>query len=110
MTNKECVFCAIIQGSLSTEIIKETKNLIVIKDISPQAPIHYLIISKKHYHDLLSVPADECCMLSAMLKLAQELGKDAGDFKLILNNGYNAGQRVFHLHMHFLAGKELEGI
>ena len=49
-------------------------------------------------------------MFSSMLKLAQELGKEAGDFKLVLNNGYNAGQRVFHLHMHFLAGKELEGI
>ena len=110
MINKECIFCAIIQGSIPTEIIKETKNLFVIKDISPQAPIHYLIIPKKHYHDLVSVPADECCMFSSMLKLAQELGKEAGDFKLVLNNGYNAGQRVFHLHMHFLAGKELEGI
>jgi len=108
--NQKCIFCAIIEGTFPTEKIKETKNLIVIKDISPKAPVHYLIIPKKHYKDLQEIPADDCCILSGMLKLAQELGKEAGDFKLILNNGHQAGQRVFHTHMHFLAGKEQEGI
>lgn len=106
MNNQECVFCAIIEGSLKAEIIKESKHCIVIKDIHPKAPLHYLIIPRKHYKDLQAVPSTECCVLAGMLKLAQELGQGVGDYKLALNNGHSAGQRVFHAHMHFLAGAE----
>jgi histidine triad (HIT) family protein len=93
-----------------TQKVKETESCIVIKDILPKAPIHYLIVPKEHYKDLLSIPESDSKIFSDIAKVAQDLGKETGDFKLVLNNGFRAGQRVFHIHMHFLAGKELEGI
>lgn len=106
----DCVFCKIISGVIPSKKIQETENIIVIRDILPKAAIHYLIIPKKHYRDLTSVSESDSAILSNMFITAQQLSKDIGDFKLILNNGFSAGQRVFHLHMHFLAGEELSGI
>ena len=103
---QDCIFCKIISGSLKAEIVKETKNLLVIKDIQPKAPVHYLIIPKHHYEDLQAIPSTECCLLAGMLKMAQELGLTVDDYKIVLNNGYAAGQRVFHAHMHFLSGAQ----
>jgi histidine triad (HIT) family protein len=103
---QDCIFCKIINGTLLAEVIKETDDLLVIKDIQPKAPIHYLIISKEHYQDLQAIPSKKCCLLAGMLKMAQELGVATNDYKIVLNNGHAAGQRVFHAHMHFLSGAQ----
>lgn len=101
----DCVFCKIIAGELPAQIIAETDDILVIKDLYPKASIHYLIIPKQHYKDLSEL--DDCCMSSGMLQMARHISSsnpDAGEYRLLVNNGYAVGQRVFHLHMHFLAG------
>jgi histidine triad (HIT) family protein len=104
----DCVFCKIIARQLPADIVCETEEMIVIKDRAPKASIHYLIIPKHHYKDLREL--DDCCVGSRFFQMARLLSvqnKDAQDFRLIVNNGYAAGQRVFHLHVHFLAGESL---
>ncbi len=105
----DCIFCKIVHGQIPAKIIKQTNDLIVIADIAPKAKIHYLIIPKVHVQDLLSCDLQELQMGSKIFLMAQELAKDLNikDFRLINNNGSGAGQSVFHLHFHFLAGANL---
>lgn len=111
--HSDCIFCKIVAGSMTSNIIAQTDELIVIKDIAPKAPIHYLIIPKKHVKDIQSLERTDCCLASKMVLMAQRLSKEttgAHDFKFVINSGYEAGQRVFHLHAHFLAGPLLAEI
>lgn len=108
--NQDCIFCKIIAKQIPSTIIHEDNDLIVIKDLSPKASTHFLIIPKKHLKDLREFTQADRDLAAHMLFVANDLSKqhlDGGDFRLMLNNGPNAGQRVFHTHMHFLAGKKL---
>lgn len=107
--SQECVFCSIVEGNIPAQIITETDNIVVIKDHAPKAPIHYLIIPKKHLESLSSFNNEDSQIASDMLFVAKELSnklEGSKAFKLLFNNGYEAGQRVFHTHAHFLTGKE----
>ncbi len=109
--NTECIFCRIITGELSTDKVAETENIIVIKDKYPKASVHYLIIPKQHYRDLHEL--DDCSVSGSLLQMARSLSENNSalkDFKLIINNGYSMGQRVFHVHMHFLAGSKMSDL
>ena len=111
MHDQNCIFCKIIAGQIPGKIIYQTELSIVLQDIAPQAPIHYLIIPKQHIQDLVSCTDKDILadLMSIPAYLSQLVGQqhntDHVDFKLITSNGYAAGQRVFHLHFHFLAGK-----
>ncbi len=101
----DCIFCRIIAREVIAEVVAENDTLIVIKDIFPKTAIHYLIIPKVHYKDLQS--ASDCPLTCALFSMARTLSANipgAEEYRLVINNGYKAGQRVFHLHMHFLAG------
>ncbi len=101
-----CIFCKIVSGQIPSKIIYQTELSMVLQDIAPQAPIHYLIIPKIHVQDLVHCTDPKLILdlMSIPVILANQLG-DQADFKLLTNNGYGAGQRVFHLHFHFMAGK-----
>lgn len=104
-TLTDCVFCKIIAHEIPATVIDETEDILAIQDIAPKAAIHYIIMPKKHYKDLNDL--DNCCIGSKMLALAKKISAEhpqAQEYKLVINNGYSAGQRVFHLHMHFLVG------
>lgn len=110
----DCIFCKIIHEIIPAKIITQNNHLIVIADIAPKAKIHYLIIPKKHVQDLLALDAcdsQDSQIGSAVFLMAQELAQKLNikDFRLINNNGSGAGQSVFHLHFHFLAGASLPG-
>lgn len=105
---QDCIFCKIVSQDIPAKIIRETDQLLVLQDIAPKAPIHYLIVPKKHVQDLASCSSDDQSMLSEILSMSQTLSREvegASSFKFLTNNGHAAGQRVFHLHFHFLAGK-----
>lgn len=105
-----CIFCSIIQGKIPSTKIAESQDLLVIKDIAPKASIHYLIIPKVHVADIQSCNEQQLKIAGNMLVVAKELGKQLqspGAFRLVINSGAQAGQQVFHMHMHFLAGKTL---
>ncbi len=105
-----CIFCSIIAKNVPAEILAENEHCVVIKDIAPKAPIHYLIIPKKHIVNLFDITPEDGAILQAMLFMAQQVGitllKNQG-FTLLANNGAQAGQTVFHMHYHIISGKIL---
>jgi histidine triad (HIT) family protein len=101
------IFQKIIERDLPASIVYESAQIIVIKDINPQAPIHYLIIPKEKFIDVSNIPKEKIEIISAMFLVAHELSQinpEHAEYKLVINNGEKAGQCIFHLHMHFLAG------
>lgn len=107
----DCVFCKIAGRKIPSAIVLDTESLVVIKDINPQAPVHLLVIPKKHYSTMLDC-ADEN-LLAAMLEAAKEaagiLKVDKTGFRTVINTNEEGGQTVFHLHMHLLGGRPLSG-
>ena len=102
----DCIFCNIIAGQIPSTKILETNELVVIKDINPKAPVHYLIIPKIHLADMRNLTTKTHALGAQIFSAAQKLSKDLNNapFRLVISNGHEAGQRVYHLHVHFLAG------
>jgi len=105
----ECVFCMIAEGNMSAKIVYEDEVVIAFDDIMPQAPIHTLIIPRKHYDNLSDdVPVDVISALfSAVPKIAEIMGVDASGYRVIANAGKDASQTVGHLHVHVLGGRAM---
>ncbi|MEK9157967.1 MAG: histidine triad nucleotide-binding protein [Patescibacteria group bacterium] len=105
------IFCKIINGEISAEIFWQDEDFLVIKDIHPQAPVHLLIISKRHIGDLKEVGVGDSALLGKIFLIAEQVAKQAGisesGYRLIINEGEHAGKLVPHLHVHLLGGKEL---
>lgn len=106
----DCLFCKIIKRELPSEIVYEDDDVLAFRDIKPQAPVHVLIIPKRHIASLDDLTKeDENAMGRAMLvasKLARDLGISEG-YRVVTNCGKDAGQSVFHIHMHLLGGRSL---
>ncbi len=102
---KDCIFCRIVEGELPSEKVLETDHCIVIKDINPQAPVHLLVITKKHYTDVMEVDDEKVAsdIIKAIQLCASKLGLE--DFRIVNNKGRKAGQSVFHVHFHVLSGR-----
>lgn len=105
----DCIFCKIINGEIPSQKVYEDDNMIVINDISPQAPVHMLMIPKEHYKSVAYMNDEQAVMLGKCLKKLAEVAKEKGieSYRLITNNGDDACQSVHHLHVHLLAGKKL---
>lgn len=102
------IFGRIISGELPAEKLYEDDKIVAIQDIHPQAPVHILIMPKKEYRDMQSIPESELSILADIGAVAQKLAKEFGiheGYRLLTNNGSSAGQTVFHLHFHLLGGR-----
>lgn len=105
----DCIFCKIVAREIPTELIYEDDLCIAFHDIEPQAPIHFLVVPKRHY-PLNSVMDEEKLevmghILGKIPMIAKNLG--AEEYRIVNNNGKQAGQTVFHLHFHVLAGRDM---
>lgn len=101
------IFTRILNGEIPAEIIAETDNAFAIRDIAPQAPVHLLVIPKSaKYRNVVELAADEPDLLAEIIGLANTVAAQHadGDFRLVFNTGSGAGQTVFHVHAHVLAG------
>lgn len=108
--NQTCIFCRIISKELPSKIIAENDSVIVIQDRAPQAPVHFLILPKKHIACLVDLQPEDAQLSWAMIAMVQELAaklQQPQAFNVIVNNGAEAGQSVFHLHYHFLAQRDI---
>ena len=106
----DCIFCKIGAGEIPSKKFYEDENMFVVADIDPKAEKHYLMIPKKHYALLSDASENDCLLLGKCLKklaeIAPSLGLEGG-YRLVINQGDNAGQTVHHLHVHVLGGERL---
>lgn len=107
----DCVFCAIRAGEIPSEKVYEDERMMIIKDIEPKAKLHYLAIPKRHYKllsEMTDADRDDLRYIFSMIpKLADSLGLHGG-YRLTINQGDDAGQTVFHLHIHIMGGQKMD--
>jgi len=105
-----CIFCKIVKGDIPSTKVYEDDDMIIIKDLNPQAPVHLLLIPKEHYANIIEMTDSQAQTLAKCLKklstLTDELGLQNG-FRLVSNKGEDGCQSVGHLHVHILGGRKL---
>jgi histidine triad (HIT) family protein len=104
-----CLFCEIAEKMKQARIMHETDDVIAFHDLNPQAPVHILIVPKKHISKLATIEKEDTELLGKLQYAAMEIAKELNlsDFRLVMNNGKKAGQTVDHLHYHLLSGRRL---
>ena len=106
----DCLFCKIIKGEIPSTKIYEDEDMLIIKDIAPQAEIHYLLLPKEHFANIVEMTDKQAATLAKCIKklstMVDELGLSNG-FRLVSNKGKDACQSVEHLHIHILGGQQL---
>jgi len=105
----DCIFCKIVAGEIPATLVTRTDRLVAFRDVSPQAPVHVLVIPTEHLASLADVQDGR--LLGEMLMLARDIARDekiaADGYRVVLNTNKNGGQTVFHLHLHLLGGRRL---
>lgn len=104
------IFGKIIKGEIPSEKVFENERILAIKDITPKAPVHLLIMPKKEIRDFQSIKPEDFPLIDEIITVTQNLAKEYGiadGYRVVVNNGSDAGQTVFHLHFHLLGGQEL---
>ena len=106
---EECVFCRIVRGDFKTEFVAENHHAVAFRDIDPRAPVHVLVVPRRHVTSLAE--ADDETMLGSVLGLAARVARDSGisesGYRVVLNTNSDGGQSVAHLHAHVLGGRKL---
>ena len=104
-----CLFCKIVRGEIPADKLYEDDDLLAFRDIAPQAPVHFLVIPKKHINGPSAIAATDEQLMGKLMRKGAEIAKAEGidHFRVVFNNGEQAGQTVFHVHMHILGGRDL---
>ena len=107
----DCIFCKIANKEIPTDYVYEDSEIVAFKDINPQAPIHILVIPKKHIESIVDLKDEDEMLVGKMFSVVRKIAKDynieESGFRLIVNCKEDAGQEVPHLHFHIIAGKKL---
>jgi histidine triad (HIT) family protein len=107
----ECLFCRIGKGELSADVVWENNEITAFRDIHPKAPIHILVIPKKHIPDLAEIKEDDSPLIGnlflAVKAVAEKLGISENGWRTIINTRSHGGQEIDHLHIHILAGEPI---
>lgn len=107
----DCIFCRIVNKEIPSEIVYEDERILAFKDINPVAPVHILIIPKKHIPDMTAVTEEDAELIGAVhlaaIKIAREVGVAETGFRLVNNCKEDGGQVVMHLHYHLIGGRKL---
>ncbi len=107
---EDCIFCKIANGEIPTEMVYEDEFVAAFKDLNPQAPVHILVVPKKHYDNVMQVEENDDIIskiYNAINKIAKKENFAESGFRVINNCGKDAGQTVMHMHFHIIAGKTL---
>ncbi|HEX3438092.1 MAG TPA: histidine triad nucleotide-binding protein [Pseudacidobacterium sp.] len=106
----DCLFCKIIAGSIPSKKVYEDAQVYAFADIDPKAPIHILIVPKKHIASLAETSADDTNLLGHLHEVAARIAHETkliGGYRTVINTGLEGGQTVFHLHIHLLGGRQM---
>lgn len=107
----DCIFCQIAEGQVPAALEHEGPGVVAFQDLSPKAPVHILIIPRRHYDSIHDVPAADIGVIGEMAQAAQAIaqahGLWPGGYRLVFNAGPDGGQTVPHLHMHLLGGRQM---
>ena len=111
MADSSCLFCRISDGEIPADVVRSTPEVVAFRDINPQAPAHILIIPRKHIPSVSELDAEDADVMGALFLMARELARDEGieegGYRMVVNAGADAGQTVFHIHLHLLGGREM---
>ena len=109
----DCIFCQIVVGKIPSQTLYQDEEIIAFRDINPQAPVHILIIPKRHICLLNQITQVDLSLIGNMVGVANQLAREEGVFdsgyRLAINCGQEGGQLIPHLHMHLLGGRRLSG-
>jgi histidine triad (HIT) family protein len=107
----ECLFCKISSKKIPAKIIHEDADTLAFEDINPQAPVHVLIIPKKHIPSALEITAEDEGLIGHLFSVAGKIAREKGiaerGFRLVVNTNADAGQEVYHIHLHVLGGRRM---
>ena len=104
----DCIFCKIVNKEIPSNFIFENDKVIAFNDLNPQAPVHFLVIPKKHYSSLNDIDSKEAFadIFSAIPEITKKL--EIKEYRTVVNTGESAGQTVFHIHVHVMAGRKFD--
>jgi histidine triad (HIT) family protein len=108
----DCVFCKIVNGEFGTEFVAESEHAVAFRDLHPQAPTHVLVVPRQHLAALRDFGPDQAPILVDVMALAVDVARqegllDGGGYRVVVNDGEDAGQTVFHAHVHVMGGEPL---
>jgi histidine triad (HIT) family protein len=107
----DCLFCKFVSGEIKPDTVYEDEHVLAFRDINPQAPTHVLVVPKRHISTLNDLSADDGALVGklylAAQKIAREEGIDGAGYRTVINCNEQAGQSVFHIHLHLLGGRAM---
>lgn len=106
----DCIFCKVARSDVPAKIVHRDDDVVAIEDLNPQAPVHLLVMPRRHYETIADITSDNAALAAELLKVAADLGTQrAGErgFRLVVNTGPEGGQTVGHVHVHVLAGRHM---
>jgi histidine triad (HIT) family protein len=110
MPDADCLFCRIVAGEVAADIVHQTSTTVAFRDLRPEAPTHVLVVPRHHHRDAAALAAAEpgtvADLVASAVAVAAQDGLDGG-YRLVVNTGPDAGQTVFHVHLHLLGGRSL---
>ena len=108
----DCLFCKVIAGQIPGTIVYQDDRVVAFKDINPQAPTHVLVVPKRHIETLNDLTAADDALVGEVVRraaaIARERGLAAGGFRTVFNTNRDAGQTVFHIHLHLIGGRSMQ--
>lgn len=110
----DCIFCAIVAGEIPSEHVYEDAEVVAFKDINPKAPVHVLIVPRRHIRSVNELTRGDAGLLGHLClvarTIAEQLGVAESGYRLVSNNGPDGGQEVDHLHVHLLGGRQMRAL
>ena len=108
----KCLFCKIINGDIAAKKVYENEHIIAFNDIDPKAPIHILVIPKKHIRSINELNSSDINLAGEIILAAKKIAKDQGvdskGFRVVFNTNDDGGQTVYHIHMHIMGGRQMQ--
>ena len=107
----DCLFCGIVDGKIKANLVYQDDAVVAFKDVAPKAPVHILIIPRKHLVSVSDIAQADGALIGQIFQVAARLAREQGiadsGYRVVVNSGADAGQSVFHLHFHLLGGRQM---